>query len=590
MNIACMLGEVRLTGEFGGWNITAVCEPVEPGLELIHLKFQSPSPEAPPQVKLCWSVPLCDMQFRWHPMGRFHRHIPPDWVGPLESNLATSAPVMQLGGGTDQNRLLFAVSEALRMVRIKAGVYEEDCGVVCSVELFAIPEAPITAYETTLRLDTREINYADAIRQAFDWFAAFPEYTPAPVPEAALEPIYSSWYSYHQDVFASPLEAECALAVPFGMKGIIVDDGWQTDDNSRGYAFCGDWEISRNRFPDMRAHVARIHDLGMKYMVWYSVPFVGDKSRNRERFEGKCLYRIPRQQTSVLDPRFPEVREFLISTYETALREWDIDGFKLDFIDNFRFDGEDPAVAENYAGRDIKSLPEALDRLLSETMARLERIKPGILIEFRQSYIGPAIRKYGNMLRVGDCPGDILSNRVGMVDLRLSSGDTAVHSDMLEWHLSETPEAAALQLLNVFFCVPQISVRLEAVPESHRAMLTHWLGFWREHRDTLLGGKLTPLQPEHNYPLIYAESEQETVVAVYESGRCVTIPECGCCWVINATGDAGLVLDLPAAPEKAEWFDVIGRPVSGSVPGSGLNRVTVPPSGVLKLGFGKKRI
>lgn len=36
------------------------------------------------------------------------------------------------------------------------------------------------------------------------------------------------------------------------------------------------------------------------------------------------------------------MREFLISTYEKALVQWDIDGFKLDFIDSFRFDGKTP--------------------------------------------------------------------------------------------------------------------------------------------------------------------------------------------------------------------------------------------------------
>ena len=54
------------------------------------------------------------------------------------------------------------------------------------------------------------------------------------------------------------------------------------------------------------------------------------------------------------------------------------------------------------------------------------------MIEFRQSYIGPAIRKYGNIFRAGDCPADILSNRIHTIDLRLTSGSTAVHSDMLD--------------------------------------------------------------------------------------------------------------------------------------------------------------
>ncbi len=37
----------------------------------------------------------------------------------------------------------------------------------------------------------------------------------------------------------------------------------------------------------------------------------------------------------MLDPRYPEVREFLIGIYEKALLDWDLDGFKLDFVDEF---------------------------------------------------------------------------------------------------------------------------------------------------------------------------------------------------------------------------------------------------------------
>ena len=193
------------------------------------------------------------------------------------------------------------------------------------------------------------------------------------------------------------------------------------------------------------------------------------------------------------------------------MKEWDIDGFKLDFIDSFRIDGEDPALKDNYAGRDVKSVPRAVDILLSETMRRLRALKPDILIEFRQSYIGPAVRKYGNMFRAGDCPADVLANRVRTIDLRLTSGKTAVHSDMLEWNSGDTPEHAALQLLHVLFSVPQISVRLNDIPEEHRRMLHFWLDFCVRHRDVLLKGYLKPFHPELNYPIVSAENGEENV-------------------------------------------------------------------------------
>ncbi len=588
MKIAAMVGEIRIAGELRSWNLEYEKESPEPGLELIRLRFRAPAPSEPPHIRLEWSVPQLDMQFRWHTGATFQRNVPPDWGEPLESSLTHHVPVVQFGSIRGENRLTFALSEALRTVRIKAGVCEESNEIACSIELFSIPEAPLDSWETTLRIDTRPLFYAETLRQTFRWYESFPECRPAAVPAAAFEPVYSSWYSFHQRLFDRELEEECRLAASYGLKGIIVDDGWQTDDSNRGYAFCGDWEISRRRFPDMRSHVAKIHALGMKYLVWFSVPFVGMKSRNVERFRGKYLYRVDRLDTYVLDPRFPEVREFLISIYEKALREWDIDGFKLDFIDMFRFDGEDPAVKENYAGRDIKSLPEAADRLLSEAMAHLNRIKPGILVEFRQAYIGPAIRKYGSMFRAGDCPADVISNRVRTIDLRLSSGATAVHSDMLEWNAADTAETAALQFLNILFSVPQISVKLASIPERHRQMLRFWLDFWVRHRETLLHGTLRPLHPMLNYPVVIADGEEEQIVAVYNPGMTVPVdcPPGRRCLVINGSDGEELVLDFAARPVEGECFDVTGRAVGRVMPDSaGLVRVRVPRSGLLSLRF-----
>ncbi len=64
-------------------------------------------------------------------------------------------------------------------------------------------------------------------------------------------------------------------------------------------------------------------------------------------------------------------------------------------------------------------------------MDRLRAIKPEVMIEFRQSYIGPKMRRYGNLFRADDCPLDAISNRVRCSDIRLIAGDTAVHADML---------------------------------------------------------------------------------------------------------------------------------------------------------------
>ncbi|QTH40015.1 hypothetical protein J4772_20555 [Cohnella sp. LGH] len=59
-------------------------------------------------------------------------------------------------------------------------------------------------------------------------------------------------------------------------------------------------------------------------------------------------------------------------------------------------------------GRDYDSVSEAVDRLLSDVMERMRAVKPDVMIEFRQKYIVPLMRKYGNMFRVADCLNNLL--------------------------------------------------------------------------------------------------------------------------------------------------------------------------------------
>ena len=68
------------------------------------------------------------------------------------------------------------------------------------------------------------------------------------------------------------------------MDTVIIDDGWQTDDNSRGYAYCGDWEVATSKIPDMKKFVEDIHDTGMKIMIWYSVCFMGKYAKNYDKY------------------------------------------------------------------------------------------------------------------------------------------------------------------------------------------------------------------------------------------------------------------------------------------------------------------
>ncbi|MBC8080036.1 MAG: alpha-galactosidase [Gorillibacterium sp.] len=577
---------INIIGTDATFHGSLTVKPLQEGISLVFIQIEANQKAHPPIIRVEWSHPAVDIHAMWHPGNARNKNLQVDWDGRFQSKSTTLAPITTLYNLNGQNRLTFACSDALSPITVKAGIHEEDSTFLCSITFFEEPMPKIDKYEAVLRIDTRDIPYYESIRDVQAWWETFPGLEPAYVPEIALKPMYSTWYSFHQALDARAVEDQCKLAKSLGCEAVIVDDGWQTDDNNRGYAYTGDWEVAPKKMGDMRAHVDAVHQHGMQYLLWYSVPFVGNKSRVWKRFENKFLYSIESLETNVLDPRFPDVREYLIGLYTAAVRDWGIDGLKLDFVDSFSLSKD--KRDELGGGRDYDSVPEAVDRLLTDAMLQLRAIKPDILIEFRQSYIGPLMRKYGNIFRASDCPNDAIDNRIRTLDLRLMSGNTAVHADMIMFNPAEPVESAAMQLINVLFSVPQISVMLQEADSPHMRMLRFWLAFCMEHQEVLLKGDLAPTQPEMLYPLVKASLPDKQVAVVYSQ---VVIPLVGApveqLILVNGTYQDSIVVKMHEGwgLYSADVRNCLGEQVCMETIelASGLHEIKVPKAGVVFL-------
>ncbi|WP_108993766.1 glycoside hydrolase family 36 protein [Paenibacillus agaridevorans] len=581
-----------LTGEGDRFSSIMTCSHIADGLALIGIKINAALKEIPPVFALEWTHPISDIQASWHPAADRNKSYKADWMRNLKSNAAASAPVLSLFNSNGRNRLTFAFSDALNTVEYFAGVHEEGAVFNCGIKLFTEVTAPLDAYEAYLLVDTREIAYYDSLNDVQEWWSGMPEYRPARVPEAAKTPMYSTWYSMHQNMTAQHVEEQCAIAKALGMDAVIVDDGWQTSDNRRGYAYCGDWDVYEGKFPDFANHVNSIHKLGMKFILWYSVPYVGKFSRAWDQFKDRFIDYNERIGAGILDPRYPEVREYIISTYENAVLRWNLDGFKLDFIDRFYM----PEVEgdQNREGKDIDSLPAAVDRLLTDIIARLRELKPDIMIEFRQPYIGPAMRKYGNMFRAGDCPNDSIQNRTRTIDIRLIGGSTATHADMIMWNPQEPVESAALQLIGLLFSVPQVSVLLDQIPIEHQRMLRHWLSVWKQNRDVLLEGRIMPMNPELLYPVVEARKENKSIIVSYHDAMISIDAGIEVTQYIVVNGrlkeDIYLNLEQSMGEAKVEMTDCCGN-VTGRFSCdfyAGIHKLPIPPAGLAAIKFKQK--
>jgi len=511
-NIKTSKYDIRVNGDFGPFCVSLSLSKPENELELVTIKFSSDIPAVPKPAVIEWYLPTAEIFAQWNPHLGNNRYVPPLWGQKWTSKATSNAPIHCLYNLNGVNQLTYALSDALNPVDIACGIEAADATIKCSATLFTQYFSPIKDYTVVLRLDSRNIPYYDSIGDVSVWWESFENYQSAKVPEAARLPMYSTWYTFLQNISTDKIIKQCELAKPLGCETVIVDDGWQTVDSGGDYTFCGDWEVTPVKIPDMKALVDGVHKIGMKFMLWYSVPFIGRSAKIFSRFEGKYLDNGTNRCS--LDPRFPDVREYLIDTYENAVRKFGYDGLKLDFVDSFNLTQHSCKNPLEFGG-DYNNIDDAVDRLLKDTLTRLNAINPDFLIEFRQSYIGPLMRTYGNMFRAMDCPNDALSNRVRTIDIRLLCGNTAAHSDMLMWNNDDTPETAALQILNILFSVPQISVKLEQVNPTHIIMLKFWLNFWLNNRDVLLDGKLQPTSPELLYPSVSAYSANKFLSVIY---------------------------------------------------------------------------
>ncbi len=546
----------------------------------LNLSIELKTPEVPKPVFLTWNFSASDCVSTWNPSLLDIHGLAFDWSRlTVKSRLASWMPVQELISKNGTNKLCIAVSDVDTPISIKTGICEENATLACEIEFFTLPTSPTDKYSAVIRLDMRDIPYYDSIRGTAEWWENECGYESAYVPDAAKMPMDSLWYSFHQMLDKDEILKECRASKEIGLETVIIDDGWQTDDNNRGYAYCGDWQVAPKKMGDMAELIEKIHSIGMKVILWYSVPFMGIYTEKYKEFEGMFLECSGDDKTFFgLDPRYKKVREYLVSIYKNAVKDWKLDGLKLDFIDSFVLKGKSLEYDEK---RDFQSLEDAIHALMTDIRSTLVAINPEIMIEFRQSYVGPSIRKYGNMLRVGDCPCDILKNRIGIINLRLTSGKTAVHSDMIMWNAEDTTENAAMQFASILYGVPQVSMRVDKLSAEHYAMLKYYVSFWKEWKEVLLEGKLTAMNPECNYSLACSTLGNKSVITSYTNPLVEITTEQTV--AVNASMHEALIIKN-AEGKNYKTVDCTGEETASGVIAAQIEEIPVPTAGMIFIG------
>jgi alpha-galactosidase len=538
-----------------------------------HREVEVDAPEGA-TVTVTWHVPLGGAVGYWTSRVGFAKTLRTDWFGPTTASLTAEVPAGLLFDAQSRCTHAFAVSETVTEVAFRLAVSEEDKRINADVTLTVGTEP------CRLRLYPPGFPYEDVLADIAAWWSERDPMDgagslPSDLPTAATEPLYSTWYGMHQQLKQHELDVELTLAADLGMRSVIVDDGWQTIDNHRGYAFTGDWEVAASRFSDLPAHVDRTHRLGMAELLWISLPFVGRESAAAHHLT-HLLLPDDGGMARLWDVRLPEARSHLAAICGRLVADNHLDGLKIDFIDQWSSYPSTPTPA----AADTSSYTVGVDRLLVAIVTQLQAVVDNPMIEFRQPYIGPRMMRYGNMFRVADCPADGFQNRVSSIDLRHLIKERAVHADMVMWSASDPAENAAEQLLCTAFSVPQISMVLSQLPNDHTAMLRHYLSWWAANREVLVWGQLWAPRPDLGYPVVTAVQDHHSVAISYASESVIKVRP-GRAEIANATGRDRVVVDLSSAATVERVTDCFGVPSAdgpGELP-AGLHHLSLPRGG-----------
>lgn len=531
-------------------------------------------------LSIKWSSHMVGLLSFWSPTVKRDRGVK-QWYSANTnvSNIYYGAPVISVIQQGDINFSAVAVSDAVNPVRMTFSVndFEEKENLDFYIYLFEEGWKQGN-YKLRIRIDEREIPYYDAISEVSEWWEQFYP-THRNCAESGELPIYSTWYNYHQNPTQESLEKELSEAAECGFGSLIIDDGWSYDGTGFGdYRDCGNWKVATSKFFDFGGFINQMHELGVKVAVWFPVPFVGYLSEDYQRFQGKILYNSEEYQAGVVDPRYPEVRKYIVDTYVEMVNKYSLDGLKLDFIDSFRCEDKTLLLTDKSPDYDCEEVEEGVMCLLCEIREALTSVKADFMIEFRQFYVGPAIARECNMLRVIDCPFDSVTNRVGIVDLRLMNYKLAVHADMLIWAKDEKLEVSAKMLLNIMFGVPQISVLFQNSSDEQKELIRNYINYWYENRNTILHGYFKAKNPESCYTFVSSESTVKRIAVAYSEN--VICFDGKATDVFNATAYDYLYVENDSGRNvSAVSYDCLGNHLIECIVEAGISKVEVPEGG-----------
>jgi len=145
-----------------------------------------------------WKAKAIGIKGSWTSNNILDKRFRTDWEMPkLKASISVDAPVINLFGYSDENKLTIGCSDLINLIDIEASLREEDNHFYFKLHLFG--ETGLNQeYKTKIYLNKKEDNFGKVIQHYADWAIQENNIETMPCPPLATQPLYSTWYSFHQ--------------------------------------------------------------------------------------------------------------------------------------------------------------------------------------------------------------------------------------------------------------------------------------------------------------------------------------------------------------------------------------------------------
>ena len=173
-----------------GWTLSVEPLKADAGRSGLVVRGRADSARPAPPLLVSWRIPQDDAPFRWLVSGGSHA---PDWTR-QKNDFLLWMPLDCIYSRAGTNRLTWGARETRRPTVISCRVHEETCTLDGKLEFNVNePVARTNAFDFEVCLDARAVPYYEAVSDMAAWMREDPCLRPPRVPEAAFEPLYSTW-------------------------------------------------------------------------------------------------------------------------------------------------------------------------------------------------------------------------------------------------------------------------------------------------------------------------------------------------------------------------------------------------------------